>query len=328
MPQPTLAGRTSAFRRRLLGLEALALLAARSAVAGAEASDEAFVGEHCSSCNDDVNRKGRLELTGLAFDPSDASNLAVWVKVHDRVKAGEMPPGDRPRPDAARKKAFVDGLARSIAAAERAALAGEGRAVQSRLNRHEYENTLRDLLRVPWAQIADRLPEDGEAYHFNKSGEALDVSYLQVARWFFEGQGAEKAPVYHTLLWHLPNLDEVYPGRRNEPIGVYAQGGGQTRPVGAVDFTPRAGVSEVEVFLLANKVLRTDGTRLFRTRVNGTEEQFVNPLATEEGMPGYAIQEWYMKLLANLFVSMLQRLGLEETSFGPSTGTMRGLETD
>jgi hypothetical protein len=30
--------------------------------------------------------------------------------------------------------------------------------------------------------------------------------------------------------------------------------------------------------------------------------------------------------LPNLFVSLLQRLGVEETSFGPSTGTMRGLE--
>ncbi len=32
--------------------------------------------------------------------------------------------------------------------------------------------------------------------------------------------------------------------------------------------------------------------------------------------------------LPNLFVSMLQRMGIEETSFGPSTGTMRGLEMD
>jgi hypothetical protein len=30
--------------------------------------------------------------------------------------------------------------------------------------------------------------------------------------------------------------------------------------------------------------------------------------------------------LPNLFVSMLQRLGIEQASFGPSTGTMRGLE--
>jgi hypothetical protein len=406
----------SASGRRLLGLAVLALFAARPASATAPATpNNAFVSDHCTSCHNDTDRKGQLDLTRLAFDPNDAANLAVWIKVHDRVTAGEMPPRSRPRPDAARQKAFVEGLAQAIVAAERATLAGEGRAVQRRLNRHEYENALRDLLGIPWAQIAHRLPEDGEAYRFNKSGEALDVSYLTmarfmdsanyamrlamatrlerpakttrrlyardefslrnwrprengtladrlsfpvldsraqpdvragrapptspatrereavgkvssifsdaggyswngwrapaaaryklriagytiwaagggVARWFFEGQGAEKAPVYHTLLWHRPNLDEVYPGRRNEPIAVYASGGGQTRPVGAVDFTPQPTVSEVEVFLLSGEAIRTDGSRLFRTRVNGTDEQYVNPLATEDGMPGYAIQ--------------------------------------
>lgn len=411
-----LAHGRSASRLRLLGIAMLAVLAARSVVAAESAAlDRAFVEQHCARCHNDVDSKGGLDLSSLAFTPSDSAKLAVWIKVHDRVNAGEMPPRNRPRPDVARQNAFVEGLARSIVDAERAALAGEGRAIQRRLNRHEYENALRDLLGVPWARIADRLPEDGEAYHFNKSGEALDVSYLQiarfmdsahyamrqamgmhlerpakmtrklyarderslrnwwprengtlpdrlsfpvldaraqpdvragrapptspatrdreavgkvssvfsdaggygwngwrapvsarykvriagytiwvagggVARWFFEGQGAEKAPVYHTLLWHRPNLDEVYPGRRNEPIGVYAQGGGQTRPIGAVDFTPQPTVSEIEVFLLANEVVRTDGSRLFRTRVNGTDEQYINPLATEDGMPGYAVQ--------------------------------------
>ena len=127
-------------------------------------------------------------------------------------------------------------------------------------------------------------------YKLRIAGYTIWVAGGGVARWFYEGQGAEKAPVYHTLLWHRPNLDEVYPGRRDEPIGVYAQGGGQTRPIGAVDFTPQPTVSEIEVFLLANEVVRTDGSRLFRTRVNGTDEQYVNPLATEDGMPGYAVQ--------------------------------------
>ena len=44
------------------------------------------------------------------------------------------------------------------------------------------------------------------------------------------------------------------------------------------------------MFLLPGEVIRTDGSRLFRTRVNGTDEQYVNPLATEDGMPGYAVQ--------------------------------------
>jgi hypothetical protein len=383
--------------------------------AGAAEPDRAFVGDHCTGCHNAEDKKGRLDLTALTIDANDPANLAVWVRVHDRVAAGEMPPRGRERPDPTAQKAFLQGLTRSVVAAERAALGGEGRATLRRLNRQEYENALRDLLGVPWAAVAGRLPEDGEAHRFNKCGEALDVSYLTmsrvmeaanhalrlatvtglerpvkaarrlyardeptlrnwwprengtlpdrlsfpvldakaqpdvragrapasspatrereavgrvssifsdaggyswtgwrapaaarykvrvagytiwvagggVARWFYEGQGAEKAPVYHTLLWHRPNLDEVYPGRRNEPIALYAAAGGQTRPVGAVDFTPQPTVGEIEVFLLAGETLRTDGSRLFRTRVNGTDEQYVNPLATEDGMPGYAVQ--------------------------------------
>ena len=137
-------------RLRLLGLAVLAVLAVRSAGAVAPAApDDAFVSDYCTSCHNDVSKKGRLDLTGLEFDASDPANLAVWIKVHDRVKAGEMPPRGKARPDADRQKAFVEGLARSIVAAERAALAGEGRAIRRRLNRHEYENALRNLLGVP-----------------------------------------------------------------------------------------------------------------------------------------------------------------------------------
>jgi hypothetical protein len=62
-------------------------------------------------------------------------------------------------------------------------MAKEGRATQRRLNRYEYENALRDLLYAPWLQIKDSLPEDGEAYRFNKIGDALDVSHVQMARY-------------------------------------------------------------------------------------------------------------------------------------------------
>jgi hypothetical protein len=91
-------------------------------------------------------------------------------------------------------------------------------------------------------------------------------------------------------LWHRPNLDEVWTGRRNEPIGVYASSTGQNRPIGEFDFKPEPTVHDIEVLLAANEVIRTDGMRLFRTRVNGSDEQYVNPLAQTNGMPGYAIQ--------------------------------------
>src|SRR6478752_1675894 len=49
-------------------------------------------------------------------------------------------------------------------------------------------------------------------------------------------------------------------------------------------------MNENEVQLAGGESIRSDAMRLFRTRVNGTDEQYVNPLATKEGMPGYAVQ--------------------------------------
>jgi hypothetical protein len=127
-------------------------------------------------------------------------------------------------------------------------------------------------------------------YQIRLKGYSVWVSGGGIGRWFYEGQGAEKAPVYWLPVWHRPNTDEIWTGRNNEPIGIYATSSGQTRSLGSMDFTPSPSVGEIEVQLAGGESIRSDAMRLFRTRVNGTDEQYVNPLATKEGMPGYAVQ--------------------------------------
>ena len=92
-----------------------------------------------------------------------------------------------------------------------------------------------------------------------------------------QGFGRPKTAYLYTTTYHRPNSDEVWPGRRNEPIGVYAQSSGQSRPLAEFDFTPEPSVSEVEVLLGANETIQTDAMRLFRTRVNGSEEAVRQP---------------------------------------------------
>src|SRR5581483_7218657 len=130
----------------------------------------------------------------------------------------------------------------------------------------------------------------GGQYKLRFAGYTIWVGGGGIGRWFYDGQGAEKAPTYYLPLWHRPNNDEVWPGRRNEPIGVYATSSGQKRPVADFDFEPQPTTNEVTVTLMPGESIQTDPSRLFRTRVNGTDEQYVNPLATPDGMPGYAIQ--------------------------------------
>ena len=181
----SLSGATGSRRSRSLALAAIVgLFASPLPSAPLSLQTEAFVEKYCAHCHDDVEKKGGLDLTTLKFAPGDDANFLRWVKVHDRLQAGEMPPRERKkRPDTSELTSFVNSLASALMAHEREIGAQDGRAVQRRLNGYEYENALRDLLNAPWLQVKGLFPEDGEAFRFNKIGDALDVSHVQLARY-------------------------------------------------------------------------------------------------------------------------------------------------
>ena len=142
-----------------------------------------YLNRNCLPCHNKTNASGGLNLASAAFRPADPRNFDFWVKAHDRVAAGEMPPKNFPQPAPASRQAFLAALAQPLTAINAAQAKRDGRSVWRRMNRCEYENTLRDLLGAPWLQIKEMLPEDGIAYRFNKSGQALDVSHVQMSRY-------------------------------------------------------------------------------------------------------------------------------------------------
>ncbi|MGZ8898704.1 MAG: DUF1592 domain-containing protein, partial [Limisphaerales bacterium] len=159
------------------------MLFAHSAAADLPHSAHQFVQKHCSECHDADMQKAGLNLVNLDFNPANSTNFPKWVLIHDRVDHGEMPPAKKERPSPAELDSFKKWLSSSLAAADEKRIAKEGRATRRRLNRYEYENALRDLLQAPWLQIRDSLPEDGESERFNKVGDALDMSHVQMARY-------------------------------------------------------------------------------------------------------------------------------------------------
>lgn len=135
---------------------------------------------HCVVCHDDAQATGGLNLLSLEWDLEDPHITGVWVKIHDRLASGEMPPKEESRLDEVARGAAVKELASRIVRFQDKRYAQHGRAVSRRVNRFEYENILRDLLHDPHLKIADQLPLDGEVHGFAKVGDALDVSHVQV----------------------------------------------------------------------------------------------------------------------------------------------------
>src|SRR6266536_4154160 len=79
-----------------------------------------FVEKYCSDCHDAETKKGGLDLTALKLEPDNPTNFALWVKVHDRVANGEMPPKKKARPEQTELEAFTRTLSSSLVAAEQA----------------------------------------------------------------------------------------------------------------------------------------------------------------------------------------------------------------
>src|SRR5436190_10773497 len=140
-----------------------------------------FLTKHCHECHTGAKPKGGFSVDKLAPDFDDAANRERWLAALKRVQSGEMPPKAKPRP----AEKDVQALATWIDAQAVARLA-HGRTVLRRLNRIEYQNSVRDLLGID-VDLQDMLPADSSANGFDNSGEALHVSsflmekYLEAA---------------------------------------------------------------------------------------------------------------------------------------------------
>jgi len=146
------------------------------------AETKAFLDRNCTACHRPGTPPAGIDLTSLDFDLDDAETTRRWIRVHDAVRNGSMPPGGKGVAEPARS-AFLNTVARPLIDHQSTKAASQGRSVLRRLNRYEYENTVRELLGAPWLQLRDSLPEDGLVARFNKSGQALDISHVQMARY-------------------------------------------------------------------------------------------------------------------------------------------------
>jgi hypothetical protein len=205
----------SSIHVRSCSFAALAVaLGSLSIVRGASAPDleslASFTDKYCSSCHNDVDKEGGLDLTTLPTSLGDAVSFSTWVKVHDRVQTGEMPPKEKKRPEAKEASAFMKQLSAGLVAEERKVEERFGRVQRRRLNRSEYENTLRDLFRLPALRVMGLLPEDGEAAYFNKVSRALDVSPVHVARYMGAAQAAIREALSVEILKEPTTVKRYY----------------------------------------------------------------------------------------------------------------------
>jgi mono/diheme cytochrome c family protein len=139
----------------------------------AVAQHQGLLTQYCVTCHNQ-----RLQTGGLALDPAalstPATNIETWEKVTRKLRSGLMPPPGSPRPAPAVLDAFTGWLEGEL---DRVAARSPnpGRPMLHRLNRSEYANAIRDLLRLD-VDAALLLPPDDSAFGFDNVSDVLGVS--------------------------------------------------------------------------------------------------------------------------------------------------------
>ncbi len=141
---------------------------------------EPFLESHCLDCHDADAKKGGIDLTVLARTANEPDTYETWTKVHDLIRSGEMPPAKKPRPNPEELANAVAAIADELTQVDAMKVEKDGRTPLRRLNRVEFESSLRDLLSMPGLRLKEDLPADGRSHGFDRLGDALDLSFVHI----------------------------------------------------------------------------------------------------------------------------------------------------
>jgi hypothetical protein len=137
-----------------------------------------FLERFCLKCHGELKTKGNLSLASWRDSASIVASPQSLSTVISRLSEGSMPPEEATQPSQAERQAVIS-LLRKL---QIQGHAHPGRVTLRRLNRVEYNNTVRDLLGVD-IKPADDFPGDDVGYGFDNIGDVLTMSTLLMEKY-------------------------------------------------------------------------------------------------------------------------------------------------
>ena len=172
-----------------------------------------FLESHCYECHNADEPEG-----GIAFDKYNKAanvqqNYDLWEQVIRLVNEHQMPPADQSQPSADEIAAVSLALERVLESFDCSADKHPGRVTIRRLNKAEYNNTIRDLTGLD-LKLADAFPSDDVGEGFDNIGDVLSLppilleKYLEAAYTIADGIFADKK-LSKRIFPHEPASDNL-----------------------------------------------------------------------------------------------------------------------
>jgi len=153
----------------------------RSSATLAELQDEyegniyPFFEEYCITCHGDRREKAEVNLEVMTDLSGIGEHPEMWERVLTMLDSGQMPPAKKDQPEDSDREEIAAFIATELDLATQAMRQDPGHITARRLNRQEYDNTVRDLLGVDHNH-SKVFPVDDSGYGFDNIGDVLTVS--------------------------------------------------------------------------------------------------------------------------------------------------------
>jgi mono/diheme cytochrome c family protein len=152
-----------------------------------------LIQKNCVSCHGADSPAADIKLVGFKTGTEALKARALWEKVAANVSLKHMPPAGSPMPTQAERDKLVGWIESTLSKAD-CELKDPGRVTMRRLNRAEYNNTVRDLLGVD-INPAEDFPSDDVGYGFDNIGDVLSISPLHMEKYLAAARKVAQATV-------------------------------------------------------------------------------------------------------------------------------------
>ena len=156
-------------------------------------SVEPFFEKYCYNCHDADTEKGDFNLEDFSRKISNAVDAEHWQNLIDQMNAGEMPPKKKKQPSKAELSAAIGDLTEILFKAQDVLKDSGGKAALRKLNRREYEATVKRLTGLRF--IAEKLPSDPSG-RFDTIGQNQSLSALQLKNYYAVAQELSETALY------------------------------------------------------------------------------------------------------------------------------------
>ena len=166
--------------------------------------------DYCMDCHNADTQKGKVNLEDLPLEVDTLQHAELWQKVLDVLNSGEMPPENKRQPEKVAKADFLEDLAKTMVLARKKLSDSGGQITMRRLNRREYQNTIKSLTGV--SLNVESLPADGGAGSFDTVGASQFISSDQFEQYLELGRTAvDEAFARHSAMAKPSTVFRVEP---------------------------------------------------------------------------------------------------------------------